>query len=74
MALAPLSFGKFSNHLLVGNFSFAASEINAFELPSGKFRGTIPILSPGRPGGFGRSISELAATTATPTRFISLMG
>jgi uncharacterized protein (TIGR03118 family) len=52
MALAPLNFGSFSNHLLVGNFSFVASEINAFDLPNGKFHGTIPIVSkPARPGG-----------------------
>lgn len=51
MALAPPSFGRFSNHLLVGNFSFAASEINGFDLSNGKFHGTIPIVSPGRPGG-----------------------
>jgi PEP-CTERM motif len=29
--------------LLVGNFSFAASEINAFDPTNGAFRGTIPI-------------------------------
>jgi len=51
MALAPPSFGRFSNHLLVGNFSFAASEINAFSLSNGKFHGTIPIATPGSPGG-----------------------
>lgn len=51
MALAPASFGRFGNHLLVGNFSFAVSEINGFEVPNGKFRGTIPIATPGRPGG-----------------------
>jgi uncharacterized protein (TIGR03118 family) len=51
IALAPPSFGRFGNHLLVGNFSFAASEINAFTLPNGNFHGTIPIVTPGRPGG-----------------------
>src|ERR1700739_1656583 len=32
-----------SNHLLVGNFSFPNSGINAFDPTTGKFRGTIPI-------------------------------
>ena len=43
MALAPAGFGKLANHLLVGNFSFNHSEINGFELPSGKFQGKIHI-------------------------------
>src|SRR6201997_2542702 len=30
IALAPASFGRFGSHLLVGNFSFIHSEINAF--------------------------------------------
>jgi len=51
MAVAPPSFGRFSNHLLVGNFSSAASEINGFDLTNGKFHGTISIATPGRPGG-----------------------
>jgi uncharacterized protein (TIGR03118 family) len=51
MALAPPSFGRFSNHLLVGNFSFIASEINSFDLTKGEFHGRIPVVSPGRPGG-----------------------
>ena len=51
LALAPPSFGRFGNHLLVGNFSFDHSEINGFNLPNGNFQGTIPIVSPGRPGG-----------------------
>jgi uncharacterized protein (TIGR03118 family) len=50
MAVAPPSFGRFSNHLLVGNFSFVASEINGFDLTNGKFHGSIPIAAPGRPG------------------------
>ena len=41
LALAPAGFGPFSGDLLVGNFSFMASEINAFD-PSGNFVGTIP--------------------------------
>jgi uncharacterized protein (TIGR03118 family) len=43
MTLAPAGFGKFINHLLVGNFSFLNSGINAFDPTTGKFRGTIPI-------------------------------
>jgi uncharacterized protein (TIGR03118 family) len=51
LALAPASFGPFANDLLVGNFSFVASEINAFDL-SGNLVGTIPINTGGNmPGG-----------------------
>jgi len=53
MTLAPAGFGRFINHLLVGNFSFLHSEINAFDPTTGKFRGTIRInVGKGhRPGG-----------------------
>jgi uncharacterized protein (TIGR03118 family) len=43
LALAPDSFGQFGGDLLVGNFSFVASEINAFDPTTGAFEGTIPI-------------------------------
>ena len=43
IALAPSSFGQFGGDLLVGNFSFALSEINAFDPTTGAFLGTIPI-------------------------------
>jgi len=43
IALAPAGFGVLANSLLVGNFSFAASEINAFDPVTGALRGTIPI-------------------------------
>jgi len=43
ITLAPASFGPFANDLLVGNFSFVASEINAFDPLTGAFLGTIPI-------------------------------
>jgi uncharacterized protein (TIGR03118 family) len=43
IALAPAGFGKFGGDLLVGNFSFIHSEINAFDPLSGMFEGTIPI-------------------------------
>ena len=43
LALAPSGFGQFGGDLLVGNFSFDASEINAFDPLTGAFEGTIPI-------------------------------
>jgi uncharacterized protein (TIGR03118 family) len=43
ITLAPTNFGQFSNDLLVGNFSFIASGINAFDPMTGMFEGTIPI-------------------------------
>ena len=43
VALAPAGFGQFGGDLLVGNFSFAASEINAFDPITGLFLGSIPI-------------------------------
>jgi uncharacterized protein (TIGR03118 family) len=43
IALAPAGFGRFINHLLVGNFSFLNSEINAFDPTTGKHRGTMRI-------------------------------
>jgi uncharacterized protein (TIGR03118 family) len=53
IALAPAGFGPFAGDLLVGNFSFDASEINAFDPVTGAFLGTIPIdVGPGSmPGG-----------------------
>ena len=43
LALAPAGFGIFGGDLLVGNFSFADSVINAFDPVTGAFRGSIPI-------------------------------
>jgi uncharacterized protein (TIGR03118 family) len=43
ITLAPAGFGRFINHLLVGNFSYLHSEINAFDPTTGKHRGTIRI-------------------------------
>jgi uncharacterized protein (TIGR03118 family) len=52
IALAPVSFGVFGGDLLVGNFSFAASEINAFDPMTGALRGSIPIdIDGNQPGG-----------------------
>jgi uncharacterized protein (TIGR03118 family) len=43
ITLAPTNFGKFGGDLLVGNFSFDGSEINAFNPTTGALEGTIPI-------------------------------
>jgi uncharacterized protein (TIGR03118 family) len=52
ITLAPAGFGAFGGDLLVGNFSFAASEINAFDPVTGAFLGTIPIATgTASPGG-----------------------
>ena len=50
---APDNFGQFSGDLLVGNFSFLHSEINAFDPQTHRFEGTIPISagSGNTPGG-----------------------
>jgi uncharacterized protein (TIGR03118 family) len=69
ITLAPASFGRFGSHLLVGNFSFIHSEINAFDPTNGKFRGTIPIRTRGlNPGGlwtleFGIGVSNGSPNT-----------
>jgi uncharacterized protein (TIGR03118 family) len=41
ITLAPTSFGKFGGDLLVGNFSYVATEINAFDPVSGAYLGTL---------------------------------
>ena len=47
IAIAPPTFGPdntgFGLYLLVGNFSYLHSEINAFDPDSGELHGTIPI-------------------------------
>jgi uncharacterized protein (TIGR03118 family) len=43
VALAPVGFGEFGGDLLVGNFSFLTSEINAFDPLTGAFEGSIHI-------------------------------
>jgi uncharacterized protein (TIGR03118 family) len=43
LALAPSGFGPFGGDLLVGNFSFADSGINAFDPINGALIGAIPI-------------------------------
>jgi uncharacterized protein (TIGR03118 family) len=52
LALAPAGFGTFGGDLLVGNFSFIDTEINAYNPLTGAFVGTIPIDAGGNdPGG-----------------------
>ena len=51
ITLAPPSFGRFGSHLLVANFSFLHSEINAFDPISGKLRGTLRIDTGGNASG-----------------------
>jgi hypothetical protein len=41
ITLAPSSFGEFGGDLLVGNFSYNAGEINAFDPVSGAYQGTL---------------------------------
>jgi uncharacterized protein (TIGR03118 family) len=41
IALAPSTFGQFGGDLLVGNFSYAAPEINAFDPVTGAYLGTL---------------------------------
>jgi hypothetical protein len=51
IALAPLGFGKFSGDLLVGNFAYGHSVINAFNPLNWDFEGSISIDSGGNPAG-----------------------
>jgi uncharacterized protein (TIGR03118 family) len=51
ITFAPPGFRRFSNDVLVGNFSYDHSEINAFIPSNGKLHGTIPINSGGLPAG-----------------------
>lgn len=70
IALAPSTgFGPLSGDLLVGNFSFVASEINAFDPLTGAFEGTIPIdVGPGHtPGGLWALAFGNAGNNGTPT-------
>ena len=51
ITLASAGFGPFGGDLLVGNFSYINSEINAFNPMTGAFVGTIPIDDGGAHGG-----------------------
>jgi hypothetical protein len=79
ITLAPLGFGPFGGDLLVGNFSFAASEINAFDPITGAFLGTIPIdTGSASPGGlwslaFGKTrMTHFGRGSGTPVQRPSL--
>ena len=60
IALAPSGFGQFGGDLLVGNFSFALSEINAFDPITGAFS-ALSRLTRARTAraAFGRLFSEM---------------
>ena len=51
ITIAPPGFRRFSNDVLVGNFSYLHSEINAFNPANGELHGTIPINTSGLPAG-----------------------
>lgn len=83
VALAPASFGKFSNDLLIGNFG--DGKINVYDPNSGAFLGTIsdvsnnPIVIPGLWGiAFGNDVFNQPSTTlfyaAGPTRTQGVYG
>ena len=75
IALAPASFAPFGEDLLVGNFSYVDSVINAFNPITGAFLGSIPVnIGANWPGeACGTSHSAMAVTAAVPTRSISPM-
>ncbi len=69
VTLAPSTFGSFGGDLLVGNFSYAVAEINAFDPVSGAYLGTIgdqlgdPLINAGLWGiAFGNGASGDANT------------
>jgi uncharacterized protein (TIGR03118 family) len=72
ITIVPPGFRRFSNDVLVGNFSFKHSEINAFIPSNGKLYGTIPAASLRAVSGQSSSVS--AATTAVPMSFTSPTG
>jgi uncharacterized protein (TIGR03118 family) len=67
ITLAPTNFGPFSGSLLVGNFSFLFSEINAFDALTGLFLGTIPIDPGAAPGGLWSLGFGYAGNNGNPT-------
>jgi hypothetical protein len=68
MAIAPAGFGAFGGDLLVGNFSFADSEINAFDATTGAVEGTIHVdPGPGQaPGGLWDLMFGAGGPTGDP--------
>jgi uncharacterized protein (TIGR03118 family) len=67
VALAPPSFGPFGSYLLIGNFSYLHSEINAFDPINGKFHGTILIDTGGNlPGGLWTIAFGVGGSNGSP--------
>jgi uncharacterized protein (TIGR03118 family) len=75
IAVAPPGFARFSNHLLVGNFSYLHSEINAFNRTNGKFHGTIPIdIGANSPGGLWAIGFGVGGSNGSPNTLYFLDG
>jgi uncharacterized protein (TIGR03118 family) len=68
IVIAPASFGKFGGDLLVGNFSYAHSEILAFNPTTHKFEGAITINpgAGGTPGGLWTLTFGTVASNGSP--------
>ncbi len=68
IALAPADWGPFSNDLLVANFSYINSEINAFNPTTGAFIGSIPfdIGAGNTPGGLWALEFGMGGSNANP--------
>jgi uncharacterized protein (TIGR03118 family) len=67
LAVAPSTFGKFGGDVLVGNFSFDHSEINAFNPTTWAFEGTIAINDGGQsPGGLWSLFFGLGGKDGSP--------
>jgi uncharacterized protein (TIGR03118 family) len=67
ITIAPANFGPFSGDLLVGNFSSAASVIDAFDPVTGAFLGTIPIdVGGNKPGGLWALEFGTGGSNGTP--------
>jgi uncharacterized protein (TIGR03118 family) len=60
IVLAPSTFGQFGGDLLVGNFSYAAPEINAFDPASGAYLGTLTDASGNKLLGNGQGIWDMS--------------
>ena len=67
LAVAPSTFGKFGGDVLVGNFSFDHSEINAFNPTTWAFEGSIAINDGGQsPGGLWSLFFGLGGKDGNP--------
>jgi uncharacterized protein (TIGR03118 family) len=68
VAIAPNDFGQFSGDILVGNFSYLHSEINAFDPQTHKLVGTIPISTGSeKPGGLWTLTFGGGGSNGSPT-------